>query len=161
MLLQALAQKRWRHMPRIVVFTDCKAAIQAVEGRGKIGVRVRAMAALRRIREAGASFEVHWIRSHDKPVPRSWRAPWGTTECMARALNARADLAARAEARRRAHGSARAACVVARAAAAKWESAVVRALADTAQELVTESAGKVAADDEGGRASQGSRDHVA
>ena len=51
--------------------------------------------------------------------------------------------------------------MVARAAAAKWESAVVRALADTAQELVTESAGKVAADDEGGRASQGSRDHVA
>ena len=34
-------------------------------------------------------------------------------------------------------------------------------IADTAQELVAESAVKVAADDEGGRASQGSRDHVA
>ena len=75
---------------------------------------------------------LHWVPSHDKPLPHGWRPPSGYNEQVVRALNHKADRAARRCASALAHGSGRQSCIQQRAAARAWEMNVLEACASIA-----------------------------
>jgi len=128
-----MAAQMVRGSGRLVIVSDCQAAIMAVHGCGCSRLLVEDVA--RRwqdVKAAGIDVTIHWVPSHGKPAPSSWHPPPGG-EVPARVLNGRADVEARSCATRRASGSAREACAALRAAAEDWEVEAIRGLAKIAE----------------------------
>lgn len=122
---------------RVIVVCDCQSALLAVEGRGQAAVlAAELLSACVACRSLGFVVEFFWIPSHGKPAPARWLVPPGG-EVVARTVNGRADVEARRCAAARCSGSARERCVQARAMAAQWEEAAIRALARIAEHYNT------------------------
>ena len=122
-----------RGQGRLVIISDCQAAILAVEGRGQARLLVQdVQRQWRAVQAAGIEVSIHWVPSHGKPAPLVWGPPPGG-EVPARALNGRADVEARACASRRAAGSMREPCHALRDAAAVWEEEAILGLARIAE----------------------------
>lgn len=124
-----MAAQLVRGCGRLVVISDCQAAILTVNGKGQASllaedVRTR----WRAVRAAGIDVSIHWVPSHGKPAPAVWQVPPGG-EVPARVINGRADVTARDLAVRRVTGSAREACHADRVAAAAWEEEAILGLA--------------------------------
>ncbi|CAE7766887.1 unnamed protein product [Symbiodinium sp. CCMP2592] len=91
-------------------------------------------ALLRGLRELEQRFTIHlwWTPSHGKTAPSTWRPP-PCGEVVARALNAKADAAARSCAGARANGSLRKTVMEQREAALSWEVKALTALTRAAR----------------------------
>ena len=118
---------------RLVIISDCQAAILTVEGKGQASLLAADVhRRWRAVKLAGINVSIHWVPSHGKPAPAVWCVPPGG-EVPARVINGRADVAARALAASRAAGSAREACFSARELAAAWEEEAILGLARIAE----------------------------
>ncbi|CAE7250058.1 unnamed protein product, partial [Symbiodinium sp. CCMP2456] len=116
----------------IVVVCDCQAALLALDGKGQSCMLVqRVRERLHSCISMGFFLSFYWVPSHGKMAPPRWLVPPGG-EMLARALNSRADVAARACASRRAAGSGRERCHAARADALVWERAAIDGLSSIA-----------------------------
>ncbi|CAE7234662.1 unnamed protein product, partial [Symbiodinium sp. CCMP2456] len=125
-LLEAVQMCRRRGS--IVVVCDCQAALLALDGKGQSCILVqRVRERLHSCISMGFFLSFYWVPSHGKMAPPRWLVPPGG-EMLARTLNGRADVAARACASRRAAGSGRERCHAARADALVWERAAIDGL---------------------------------
>ncbi|CAE7217270.1 unnamed protein product [Symbiodinium sp. CCMP2592] len=114
------------------VIADCQSALTTVTGGGALPLlSSRAVAAFRDVPRR-IKVKRWWVPSHGKMAPAAWQPP-PCGEMVARALNFKADQAARAKAQHLATGSLRQRCVQARAAALEWEQKAHRALRSVAR----------------------------
>ena len=113
------------------IVCDCQSAIRVALGGGQLAGLCQLFADLRRVLEPRFKIHLWWTPSHGKPAPSRWKPP-PCGEAVARALNARADAAARSCASSRAHGSLRKAVMEQREAALAWEVQAITALTRTA-----------------------------
>lgn len=128
----ALALGRCRSPGEVHVIADCQAALLTVAGGG--GTPLLSSRAAQAFAALPQHLQLHkwWVPSHGKLAPARWRPP-PCGEMLARALNHKADRAARDRAVRAAAGSLRQQCCQARAKAFEWEQAAHRALRQVAR----------------------------
>ena len=121
------ALRRTTATGHVHILSDCQSAVRAVQGGGKASLLARRSRQL--LEEFRERLNLHWwwIPSHGKLAPASWKCP-PCGEMRARALNARADRAARHRASSRANGSDLQRCSQLRSAATVWEKGVLAAL---------------------------------
>ncbi|CAE7206863.1 unnamed protein product [Symbiodinium sp. CCMP2592] len=111
----------------IHVVCDCQSAITVALGGGQLAGLSRRFVAFRRELEQRFTIHLWWTPSHGKVAPSMWRPP-PCGEVVARALNAKADAAARSCAGARANGSLRKTVMEQREAALSWEVKALTAL---------------------------------
>lgn len=129
------ALRRTTATGHVHILSDCQSALRAVQGGGMGGGKAPLLARRSRqlLEEVSERLYIHWwwIPSHGKLAPASWRCP-PCGEMRARALNARADRAARHRAATRANGSDLQRCSQLRLAATVWEKGVLAAFGSIA-----------------------------
>ena len=113
------------------IVCDCQSAIRVALGGGQLAGLCQLFADLRRALEPRFKIHLWWTPSHGKPAPSRWKPP-PCGEAVARALNAKADAAARSCATSRAQGSARKLVMEQREAALAWEVQALSALTQIA-----------------------------
>ncbi|CAE7627834.1 unnamed protein product, partial [Symbiodinium necroappetens] len=75
------------------VIVDCKALLDAFNGRGTLGLLVDELCAARSILQSrGLQVVLSWLPSHNKPLPAGWSSPCALAIDRLRALNARSDV---------------------------------------------------------------------
>ena len=120
LLALARALSRCQAHGEVHVIADCKAALLTVAGGGCTPLLSSRAVAAFALSQGRLRVQRWWVPSHGKVAPARWQPP-PCGEVVARALNAKADRAARDKATRAAAGCARQACCRASERALEWE----------------------------------------